>query len=127
MNPLRRGEPPTRKHYFKLDTYDQQYNYLRFNIFPDGGVARLRVYGYNLAEVVVNDVRKKPIGGKCLEYSDAHYGHPDNLLNFDSSKGMYDGWETARRLDRPAEIQIDSNGFVKVILINYGFILNFSK
>ena len=39
-------------------------------------------------------------GGLCLGYSDAHYGHPRNIIKPGPGVNMGDGWETARRLDR---------------------------
>ena len=43
-------------------------------------------------------------GGLCLGYSDAHYGHPRNIIKPGPGVNMGDGWETARRLDRSAVI-----------------------
>ena len=37
-------------------------------------------------------------------------GHPRNLTNPGTGVNMGDGWETARRLDRPAVLQEDSKG-----------------
>ena len=44
-------------------------------------------------------------GGVCVAYSDAHYGHPRNMIAPDRGANMGDGWETARRLDRPAILE----------------------
>jgi allantoicase len=75
--------------------------HLRFNIFPDGGVARLRVHG----EVVPDDSnfhRELDLaaidnGGFVVSCSDMHYGHRQNLLMPGRSTHMGDGWETKRR------------------------------
>ncbi|KAK2157115.1 hypothetical protein LSH36_198g04010 [Paralvinella palmiformis] len=53
-------------------------------------------------------------GGICLAYSNAHFGHPKNMIGPGRSKFMRDGWETARRLDRPAVLQADANGILQV-------------
>jgi allantoicase len=77
--------------------------HLRLNIFPDGGVARLRVHG-----VVVPDegtfLRGRKIdlaalknGGFVLTCSDMHYGNRQNLILPGRSTHMGDGWETKRR------------------------------
>ncbi|MDX6768122.1 MAG: allantoicase [Elusimicrobiota bacterium] len=82
---------------------DQPYDAVRLNIFPDGGVARLRVYG-----AVVPDWSKKPRkalvdlaavenGGLPLLSSDQYYSHPQNLIMPGRAKNMGDGWETKRR------------------------------
>jgi allantoicase len=77
--------------------------HLRLNIFPDGGVARLRVHG----EVVPNervfqppnqpDLAALAHGGLVVDCSDKHYGNPQNLLLPGRSTHMGDGWETRRR------------------------------
>jgi len=83
---------------------DRPWTHLRLNIFPDGGVARLRVYG----EVVVDWRRVAPRnrvvdlaallhGGLVLAASDVHYGAKDNMLMPGRARNMGDGWETRRR------------------------------
>ena len=77
-------------------------NYLRFNIFPDGGVARLRVYGDPLCdwrqlEGQQVDLGATAYGGKALAASDQHFGAMDNLLAPGRGINMGDGWETRRR------------------------------
>ena len=92
--------------------------HIRLNIFPDGGVARLRAYGMAAAPVPAPpgplDLLAARLGGLCLGYSDAHYGHPRNLIRAGAGCDMGDGWETARRLDRPSVLQADSAGILQV-------------
>ena len=45
-------------------------------------------------------------GGLCLGYSDAHYGHPRNIIKPGPGVNMGDGWETARRLDRSGSVTL---------------------
>ena len=82
---------------------EQPFTSVRLNIFPDGGVARLRVFG-----AVVPDWSKKPKkalldlaavenGGLPLLSSDQFYSHPQNLIMPGRAKNMGDGWETKRR------------------------------
>jgi allantoicase len=82
-------------------------------MFPDGGIARLRVYGN-----VVKDWSRVPAtelvdlvaatnGGQVIQFNDAHYGHPKNLMAPGRSKIMADGWETARKKTRPAVLVAD--------------------
>jgi allantoicase len=49
-------------------------------------------------------------GGVCIGYSNAHYGHPRNIILPGTPIDMSNGWETARRLDRPEILTADSNG-----------------
>ncbi|MBA3578354.1 MAG: allantoicase [Gemmatimonadaceae bacterium] len=78
-------------------------SHLRLNIFPDGGVARLRVHG----EVVPDerifrqnaeaDLAAMANGGFVVSCSDMHYGNRQNLIIPGRSTHMGDGWETKRR------------------------------
>ena len=67
---------------------------------------RLRVFGVAVARPLASltsaasDLVSVTEGGLCLGYSDAHYGHPRNIIKPGSGVNMGDGWETARRLDR---------------------------
>jgi allantoicase len=80
------------------------WTHLRLSIYPDGGVARLRVYG----EVSVDWNRVAPgkrvvdlasitNGGLFMDASDTHYGTKGALIMPDRAKNMGDGWETKRR------------------------------
>ena len=81
-----------------------RWTHLRFKIFPDGGVARLRVYG----EVIPDWNRLQQIGGEIdlvavesggvvLSCSDMFFGHRHNLIMPGRAVNMSDGWETKRR------------------------------
>jgi len=74
--------------------------HLRLNIFPDGGVARLRVYGevrYAGGDDGAIDLVALENGGRALICSDEHYGSMHNLVVAGRGQDMGDGWETARR------------------------------
>jgi allantoicase len=88
---------------FPID-YNQRVTHLRLKIYPDGGVARLRVYG----EVAPNwdDIRERggeidlaavENGGIVLSCSDMFFGHRHNLIMPGRGVNMSDGWETKRR------------------------------
>jgi allantoicase len=47
-------------------------------------------------------------GGTVLRYSDAHYGEPKNLLRPGRGINMGDGWETARKKNRPAVLTVNT-------------------
>jgi len=76
-------------------------SHLRLNIYPDGGVARLRIYGEVRAEFEagggVVDLFALKNGGRALAASDEHYGSMHNLNLPGRGANMGDGWETARR------------------------------
>ena len=79
-----------------------RFTHLRFKIYPDGGVARLRVHGEAvpgavlLSRAEVNLVAVEN-GGSVVVSSDQFYGAPRNLLMPYRAKNMGDGWETKRR------------------------------
>jgi allantoicase len=83
---------------------DGAWTHVRLNIFPDGGVARLRVYGdvivdwkrITAARQVV-DLAAIEHGGLVLAASDMHYGAKDNIIMPGRAVNMGDGWETRRR------------------------------
>ncbi len=80
---------------------DNSWTHLRLNIFPDGGIARLRVFGEVRAnepdEEGVSDLVALRHGGRALSRSDEHYGSMHNLNLPGRGINMGDGWETARR------------------------------
>jgi allantoicase len=88
---------------FAIKSKGRRLTHLRLNIFPDGGVARLRVHG----EVVPDEAVFKPErlvdlaalenGGFIVSCSDMHYGNRQNLILPGRSTHMGDGWETKRR------------------------------
>ncbi|MDO6962738.1 allantoicase [Rhizobium alvei] len=90
-------------HFFENADRDRVWTHIRLHIYPDGGVARLRVYGtaaFDWSRVGAGeeiDLGYIFHGGKSLAWSDAHYGHPDKMLEPGRGNNMGDGWETKRR------------------------------
>ncbi|HKA37034.1 MAG TPA: allantoicase [Thermoanaerobaculia bacterium] len=77
--------------------------HLRLNIFPDGGVARLKAYGLvlpdwaRLARESAVDLAAIENGGLVVAASDMFFGSRHNLILPGRGRGMHDGWETKRR------------------------------
>lgn len=108
------GYPETRHNLFSSAIKDKRYTHLRVNMFPDGGIARLRVYGR-----VAVDWSKMPkyinllddtLGACAVSCSNAHYGLPKNLLQKGRGVNMADGWETARNPNRPDVFRVGEDG-----------------
>lgn len=82
---------------------EERVTHLRLNIYPDGGVARLRVFGegrFDPAAVRAGsevDLAAAEHGGLVLACSDMFFGHRHNLVMPGRSTHMGDGWETKRR------------------------------
>jgi allantoicase len=88
---------------FAIDARER-FTHVRLNIYPDGGVARLRVHGEPvpdwsaiLAAGDVVNVSAVEHGGRAIDCSDKFYSHPQNLLMPYRAANMGDGWETKRR------------------------------
>jgi allantoicase len=90
-------------HHFVAVSDARAWTHVRLNIFPDGGVARLRAYGRVAVDWDKFD-RKQPVdlvavvhGGYAIACSDQHYGSPMQVLYPGRGVNMGDGWETRRR------------------------------
>ena len=94
---------PSAHHFFEGSDRDTVWTHLRLHIYPDGGIARLRVYGvafFDWSKVGPEDEVDLAYifnGAKSLAWSNAHYGVPDQMLAPGRGINMGDGWETARR------------------------------
>ncbi|AEC21543.1 allantoicase [Pusillimonas sp. T7-7] len=90
-------------HHFVEIANDQAWTHLRLHIYPDGGVARLRVYGQPACDWTCQDanalheVSALHNGGRIVACNNAHYGTPFRLLMPGRGVNMGDGWETRRR------------------------------
>jgi len=80
---------------------DESFTHLRLNIYPDGGVARFRVYGHPEDSVddssSFTDAAASENGAETLACSDMHFSHMENLIKPGIGTDMSDGWETKRR------------------------------
>jgi allantoicase len=91
------------QHHFHAILNDGPWTHLRLHIYPDGGMARFRVYGRPHCDWAQVDV-ENPVdllalahGGDQIAWSDAHYGEPRKMLRPGRGVNMGDGWETRRR------------------------------
>uniref|UniRef100_A0A7S0LN64 Allantoicase domain-containing protein n=1 Tax=Coccolithus braarudii TaxID=221442 RepID=A0A7S0LN64_9EUKA len=103
---------------------DRRFTHIRLNSHPDGGIARMRVWGIvardfdrELAYEAVGaiDLLSTLNGARALGCSNKHYGEPRNLLRPEPGANMGEGWETARNPHRPHVLETDAaTGFVKM-------------
>lgn len=88
-------------HHFVEVESDEIWTHVRLHIYPDGGIARLRIYGEVRPDFSdVNgyvDLAAVENGGRAIGCSDEHYGSMHNLSAPGRGINMGDGWETARR------------------------------
>jgi allantoicase len=90
------------KNEFAIDAA-RRATHLRLAIYPDGGVARLRVHGdpsvdpSRLRKGSEIDLAAVENGGLSVACSDMFFGNRHNLIQPGRSTHMGDGWETKRR------------------------------
>ena len=121
---------PGSQNFFEIEDKNI-YTHLRLNIYPDGGVARLKVYGevfkdWELVdESEAIDLAAATNGAKSVLCNDMFFSHMDNLIMPSRGVNMGDGWETKRRrgpgydwiilkLGRPGtirKVEVDTNHF----------------
>ena len=111
---------------FELDS-KETFNFVRLQIFPDGGVARIRLFGdvrYNWSQFKSNEtieLSSLKLGGSILAYNNAHYGDVSALLSEGRGKTMGDGWETRRRREPGNDwiiIKLAQKGIIEKIEID---------
>lgn len=103
------------------------WTHLRLHLWPDGGLARLRVYGQPFCDWSSRDMNRSwdllalENGGQQVAWSDAHYGLPRNLLKPGRGINMGDGWETRRRREPGNDwciLQLGHKGLVESIEVD---------
>jgi allantoicase len=81
----------------------KRFTHVRLTIYPDGGVARLRIHGEPVPDPAllpdVFDLAAITHGARITGCSNMFYGHPQNMLMPGQAQDMGDGWETSRRRD----------------------------
>ncbi len=114
-------------------TSPRRVTHVRLRIFPDGGVARLRVHGEALPDLGlldalgVVDLAAVEHGGLILGCSNLFYSAPGNLLLPGPARTMGEGWETARRRDDGhdwVEIGLAAQGAIAVAEIDTSWFLH---
>ena len=91
---------PNKNHNFKSQN-KSTFNYIRLNIFPDGGVARLRLYGkIEIDKKIINhknlNLTSILNGASIIGCNNEHFGRAENIIAPGKGKNMGDGWETRR-------------------------------
>lgn len=114
------------KNNFELNL-KEKFNFVRLQIFPDGGVARIRLFGevkynwdrFNNEDII--ELSSLKLGGSILAYNNAHYGDVSALLSEGRGKTMGDGWETRRRREPGNDwiiIKLAQKGIIEKIEID---------
>ncbi len=107
-------------HYFEIDE-GASFTHIRLNIYPDGGVARLRIYGQVQCDwsekdpKAVYNLAATEHGARAIAWNNAHFGAAANLLAPGPGVNMGDGWETRRRREPGNDWCIIELGHIGVI------------
>ncbi len=104
------------------------FTHIRLHIYPDGGVARLRVYGEvfkNWNIVLPNeeiDLAAAINGGKAIACNDMFFSAMGNLIMPGRGINMGDGWETKRNRTPGNRdwviLKLAKPGFIKKIVVD---------
>lgn len=118
---------PGSQNFFEIPDHNV-YSHLRLNIYPDGGVARLKVYGEvnNILNQSGNnatiDLAAAINGGKSILCNDMFFSHMDNLIMPGRGINMGDGWETKRnRTPNNRDwviVRLASEGIIEKIIVD---------
>ncbi len=114
-------------HHFHSIEGKDVFTHIRFHIYPDGGVARLRVYGEIKCDwdqrdpSEVFDLVALENGGRGVTCNDQHFGRVQNINLPGRGVNMGDGWETRRRREPGndwAILALGHAGITKIIEID---------
>ncbi|WP_326638200.1 allantoicase [Streptosporangium sp. NBC_01755] len=91
------------EHFFEVSG-EHRYTHVRLNMFPDGGIARLRVHGevrpdLSVYEGLGLDLAALENGALVTACSNEFYSSPNNAIFPGLARHQAEGWETARRRD----------------------------
>ncbi|MCC6601114.1 MAG: allantoicase [Crocinitomicaceae bacterium] len=92
---------PGSQHFFEIEN-PHLWTHIKLHIYPDGGVARFRVYGevkkdWSLVKKdEVLDLASALNGARPVKCNDMFFSHMENLLLPQRGVNMGDGWETKR-------------------------------
>ena len=86
-------------HFFNIKN-KSIFTHIKLNIYPDGGIARIRIYGSmkilkNFSGKVLN-LASLLNGATPIACNNEHFGRAENILAPGMGKNMGDGWETRR-------------------------------
>lgn len=117
---------PSQRHAWLLPQTTKAYTHVRLQMFPDGGIARFRLFGHVLPVLpqdlsAVFDLAATVNGGVAVKCSDQHFGTKDNLLLPGRGVDMGDGWETKRTRGEHVDwvvIKLGIPGVIEKLLID---------
>lgn len=118
---------PGSQNFFECNS-DKIYSHIRLHIYPDGGVARLKVYGEvykdwsKVGKDEETDLAAAINGGKAIACNDMFFSSMNNLIMPGKGVNMGDGWETKRnRTPNNRDwviLRLAHTGIIKTIIVD---------
>jgi allantoicase len=110
-------------------TDQRRFTHVRLAVYPDGGVARLRVHGQVLPdprglEELTIDLLSQPYGGAVVTSSDNYFSAAAALNRPGLARSMGEGWETRRRRGAGNDFVVFRLGFagrVRRLIVDTSF------
>lgn len=118
---------PSQRHAWQLESITEKaYTHVRLLMFPDGGIARFRLYGvavpvFPQSAADVFELSATVMGGVATSCSDQHFGTKDNLLLPGRGKDMGDGWETKRTRGEHVDwviVKLGTKGQIESVVVD---------
>jgi allantoicase len=106
------------------------YTHVRLNMYPDGGIARFRLFGKAVPvfpedKNAIFDLAAAQNGGVAVSCSDQHFGVISNLILPGRGKDMGDGWETSRSRGKDhvdwAIIRLGAPGTIEKLIVDTAY------
>ena len=120
---------PGVQNFFEISDHEI-YTHLKLHIHPDGGVARLKVYGEIYKDWTTVDGREilnlaaSTNGAKAILCNDMFFSHMENLIMPGRGINMGDGWETKRNRTPGNKdwviVRLAHKGKIEKILVDTG-------
>ncbi len=97
---LKKKTTKANSHHFFYIKNKSIFTHIKLNIYPDGGIARIRIYGSmqtkkKFGKKIIN-LTSVLNGATPIACNNEHFGRAENILAPGTGKNMGDGWETRR-------------------------------
>lgn len=118
---------PSQRHGWLLEKITEKaFTHVRLLMYPDGGIARFRLYGVAVPVFPQSadekfELSATVMGGVATSCSDQHFGTKDNLLLPGRGVDMGDGWETKRTRGMHVDwviVRLGAKGVIDKVVID---------
>lgn len=118
------------KHHLEVSER-RRISHVRLDMFPDGGITRLRVHGIPRPnpELLTGtiDLAAAEYGGHVTDCSNRFYSSPDSILGLGRTRNMGEGWENARRRSGDNDyvtVQLAGEGTIRRVEIDTSYFVH---